>query len=297
MMQLFLRKKAGQMRCRFLMRKKERPMGKVTDTIAGIATASAIGGISMIRLSGEEARDIADQIYMPKAKSNSLKEKKISQQKSHTVHYGYIHDNGVIIDEAVIIIMCAPNSYTREALIEITCHGGRYVTQKILELVIKKGARAAEPGEFTKRAFLNGRIDLSQAEAVTEIIHAKNKYALQNSIAALRGNIKTEIEKIRNEILFDIAFIEASLDDPENIEIDGFTVKLRKKTAKHLQKLNHILMNYENGRIIKEGIKTVILGKPNVGKSSLLNLFLRQERAIVTNDPGTTRDILEEEVQ
>lgn len=263
-----------------------------SDTIAAIATASTGGGISVIRISGEKSVEIVDKIYQ--SKNN---QKRLINQKSHTLHYGYIYDEESCIDEVIVLLMLSPNSYTTENVVEIDCHGGPTVSKMILETLIKNGVRLAEPGEFTKRAFLNGRIDLSQAEAVIDVIQAKNKFALESSVSQLRGNIKEKIAEIRKEILHDVAFIEAALDDPEHIELDGFSDELYGRVKKILLKSNHILDNCENGRIIKEGVKTVILGKPNVGKSSFMNTMLRQERAIVTSIPGTTRDTLEEEIQ
>ncbi|MFA9463445.1 MAG: tRNA uridine-5-carboxymethylaminomethyl(34) synthesis GTPase MnmE [Velocimicrobium sp.] len=262
-----------------------------TDTIAAIATALSNAGISIIRISGSDSLEIIDKIYTPKTGY-----KKISEQKSHTIHYGYIISENQIIDEVMVAIMKGPNSYTKEDIIEIDCHGGIVVTKKILEIVLKNGARPAEPGEFTKRAFLNGRIDLSQAEAVIEIINAKNDMALKSSVQQLKGNIRDKIIEIRTIIVRDIAFIEAALDDPEHININGFSCELKNHIENILFRLNHLLESADNGKILKEGIKTVILGKPNAGKSSLLNLFLGEERAIVTDVEGTTRDTLEESI-
>lgn len=222
------------------------------------------------------------------------KGKKIKNMASHTVHYGNIADNGKIIDEVLLIVMKAPNTYTREDVVEINCHGGVFVTKKILELVLKKGARCAEPGEFTRRAFLNGRIDLSQAEAVTDIINAKNTMALDASVSQLRGGISDIIKQQREKIIYHIAFIEAALDDPEHIEIEHYGDELIIIVEEILGTLESLLSTADNGKLISEGIKTVILGKPNAGKSSLLNRLLREERAIVTDVAGTTRDTLEE---
>lgn len=263
-----------------------------TDTIAAIATAMNNAGISIIRISGEEALNIADRIF--KSRSG---DKKVSLMPSHTIHYGYIVDKEVIIDEVMLLIMKGPKSYTKEDVIEIDCHGGIVVTKRILETVLKYGARAAEPGEFTKRAFLNGRIDLSQAEAVSDIINAKNEFALKNSISQLRGNVLNKIKEIRNSIIHDLAFIEAALDDPEHISLDHFADELDKHIDESLTELQVLLKSSENGRLIKEGIKTVILGKPNAGKSSLLNILVGSDRAIVTDIAGTTRDTLEETIQ
>ncbi len=260
-----------------------------SETIAAISTAMTNSGIGIIRISGNEAIDIADEIFISVKKG-----KKIKNMASHTVHYGNIADNGKIIDEVLLIVMKAPNTYTREDVVEINCHGGVFVTKKILELVLKKGARCAEPGEFTRRAFLNGRIDLSQAEAVTDISNAKNTMALDASVSQLRGGISDIIKQQREKIIYHIAFIEAALDDPEHIEIEHYGDELIIIVEEILGTLESLLSTADNGKLISEGIKTVILGKPNAGKSSLLNCLLREERAIVTDVAGTTRDTLEE---
>ena len=262
-----------------------------TDTIAAIATALNNSSIGVIRISGDNAISIIDNIY----KSKTGK-KRLSKEPSHTIHYGYIYDGDKTIDEVMVLIMRAPNSYTKEDIIEIDCHGGVVVTKKILETVIKNGARAAEPGEFTKRAFLNGRIDLSQAEAVIDIINAKNEFALQSSINQLKGTILKKIRSIRESIIRDIAFIEAALDDPEHISIDGFSEELLNRVNNNKEELKVLLQSVDNGRLRKEGIQTVILGKPNAGKSSLMNVMVGSEKAIVTEIAGTTRDTLEETI-
>ncbi len=264
----------------------------IRDTIAAISTGMTASGIGKVRLSGDDAIEIADRIYRsPKA------DKSLKNVKSHTIHYGYIYDGSHMVDEVLLLIMKAPNSYTREDVVEIDCPGGVVVMKKILETAIKYGARPAEPGEFTKRAFLNGRIDLSQAEAVIDIINSRNEYALNSSMHQLRGNLLNEIKEIRKDIIGSIAFIEAALDDPEHMDMDHYGETLEKQVNENIAKLDRLQNSYNDGRLLKEGIKTVILGKPNAGKSSLLNYLSGEERAIVTDIAGTTRDILEETVQ
>ena len=259
--------------------------------IAAISTAMSNSGIGIVRMSGEGSFEIADKIYRGK------KEKKLSDQSSHTIHYGYIYDENEMVDEVLVMLMKGPHSYTGEDTVEINCHGGVYVVKRILETLIKYGARPAEPGEFTKRAFLNGRLDLSQAEAVGDIITSQNEYALKSSISQLNGNIKTKISEIRNKIIYHTAFIETALDDPEHISVDGYGEELQVTVNELLEEISHLLSTCNDGRIIKEGIKTVIVGKPNAGKSSLLNVLAGHERAIVTDIEGTTRDVLEETIK
>lgn len=261
------------------------------ETIAAIATGMGNSGIGIVRISGEDALEIADKIFVSKKNKG-----KISEKKSHTIHYGNIVENGEIIDEVLLMVMKAPNTYTCEDVVEIDCHGGMYVTGKILETVIKAGAKAAEPGEFTKRAFLNGRIDLTQAEAVIEVINSKNKYALKNSVKLLNGKLYEKISNLRAEILNNIAYIEAALDDPEHISLENFGDKLENSVDNWLNKVDNLLKTMENGKLLTEGIKTVIIGKPNAGKSSILNILSGRDRAIVTDIAGTTRDIIEEQI-
>ena len=262
------------------------------ETIAAISTAVSSSGIGIVRISGDQAFEIADRVYRsPKGK------KKLSEQQSHTVHYGYICDGDEVLDEVLVVLMRAPRSFTAEDTVEIDCHGGVYAIQRVLEAVIKNGAAPAEPGEFTKRAFLNGRIDLSQAEAVMDLIDSKNEMARKNSMTQLKGGLSDKIKQLREEIIYQIAFIESALDDPEHYSVDGFSDELKDQVEVIINQLNEFLENADNGRILKEGIQTVIVGKPNAGKSSVLNVLLGEERAIVTDIAGTTRDTLEESIQ
>lgn len=264
-------------------------MRRNEGTIAAVSTAMAPSGIGIVRLSGPEAVGIADRIY------RSTKDgKRLSEQKTHTIHYGYIVDGEAEVDEVLVMLMRGPHTYTGEDTVEVNCHGGVLSVQKVLETAIKYGARPAEPGEFTKRAFLNGRIDLTQAEAVMDVISAKNEYALKSSLGQLKGSVLEKIKDIRAAIIYEIAFIESALDDPEHISIDGYGKKLDGVVDEQLGKIKKLLEKSDQGKMMQEGIKTVIVGKPNVGKSSLLNLLVGEEKAIVTDIAGTTRDVLEE---
>lgn len=274
-----------------------------SDTIAAVATGMTDSGIGIVRISGDDSIDVVDKIYRSKSGKYHFRD-----FKSHTIHYGYIvedeecNKDGVlfeeskVIDEVMVSLMKAPNSYTAEDTVEINCHGGVLMVNRILETVLRNGVRLAEPGEFTKRAFLNGRIDLSRAEAVMDIIHSKNRFALKNSVSQLRGAVSDEIRKLRDDIIYEIAFIESALDDPEHISLDGYQDRLSVKVDSILLRLKKMLDSAENGKVLKEGINTVIVGKPNAGKSSFLNVLVGEEKAIVTDIAGTTRDALEEHI-
>lgn len=263
-------------------------INNLSDTIAAIATGMNQGGIGVIRVSGEHAIEIVDSVFVPKKAG-----KEVKNLKTYTAAYGNIVNEDVI-DEVIVLLMKAPASYTKEDVVEIDCHGGLEVMKKILHLLLKKGARLAEPGEFTKRAFLNGRIDLSQAESVMDLISARNELAAKTAISQLKGHLKDKITQLRNELIHNIAFIESALDDPEHYSLDGFSEKLNKILEDMEQQIKHLIMTADDGKMMKEGIKTVILGKPNAGKSSVLNTLMGKERAIVTDVAGTTRDTLEE---
>ena len=261
------------------------------DTIAAIATGITNAGIGIIRISGDNAISVIDKIYV------SCKGKKASELESHHLYLGNIFCDDEVYDEVLLSVMKAPHSYTGEDTVEINCHGGIYICKKILKLVLDNGARLSEPGEFTKRAFLNGRMDLSRAEAVMDLINAENEFAAKNSISQLKGSVYKEIVELREKVLHELAFIEAALDDPEHYDLSEYSSVLSDKTGAFIKNINDILNASERGSIMKNGIRTAILGKPNAGKSSVLNMLSGYDRAIVTDIAGTTRDIIEESVR
>ena len=262
---------------------------KQEDTIAAIATGLSPSGIGIVRVSGRDAFRKISTIF----KGASGQTKDLASMESHSVHYGYICDRDIIIDEVLLVLMKAPKSYTTEDTVEINCHGGPFVLKRVLDVVLSTGIRAAEPGEFTERAFLNGRIDLSEAQAVMDLISSKNEFARNNSVKNLNGSVKNKIVELRNRIIHECAYIESAIDDPEHYELDGFSDNLKSKTENIISEIEGLIKSFDTGKLLNEGIDCCIIGRPNVGKSSVFNAMTGEEKAIVTNVPGTTRDTIE----
>ncbi len=261
------------------------------DTIAAISTPTiGSGGIGIIRISGERAVEYADNIFRASNK------KSLAEVDSHTINYGHIYEKNSLIDEVLVSVMRGPRSFTGEDVVEINCHGGMLVTQKIFDTVIRQGVRLADPGEFTKRAFLNGRIDLARAEAVIDVINAKSEFALKASVEQLNGRISNIVNDMRDRLLDHIAFMEAAMDDPENIPMEGHIEDIKSDIIYCKEKSLELMKSFRGGKLLKDGITTVIIGRTNAGKSSLLNLLTGSESAIVTDIEGTTRDAVKERV-
>lgn len=256
------------------------------DTICAIATGLGRSAIGKIRVSGPEAIEICNGIFIGK--------KRISEMETFTAAFGRIYDEGRQYDEVIALVMKAPHTYTTEDTVELDLHGGPFVMKRVMELLVSKGARVAEPGEFTKRAFLGGRIDMTEAEAVMDVINSETDMALNASLNQLSGNLRDEISDIREKLIYNTAYIESAIDDPEHYELDGYAETLQDTVNEILERLDKLLAGFDEGRLIREGINTAIVGRPNVGKSSILNTLLGEERAIVTDIEGTTRDTLEE---
>ncbi len=260
------------------------------DTIAAISTPRGEGGIGIVRISGNNALEILGKIFRPKSK------KEVKNLKNFSINYGHLYNNENLVDEVLVSIMRAPNTYTKEDMVEINCHGGLVITEKVLEIVLKNGARLSESGEFTRRAFLNGRLDLTQAEAVMDIIHGKTEKSVSLSLDQLRGDLKEQIGHLKKLVLDVAAHINVVLDYPEEGIDDPLPENLVGNLKEVIDTTDALIRSYDKGKMIKEGIKTAIVGKPNVGKSSILNSVLKEERAIVTHVAGTTRDVIEEVV-
>ena len=263
----------------------------MNKTIAAVSSGMTASGIIIVRMSGSNAVEIAAGVFRAGRRGKDLR-----KVKSHTIHHGFIHDGTRDLDEVLVTVMRAPHTYTGEDTVEINCHGGVLVASKVLSLLFERGAVPAEPGEFTKRAFLNGRMDLTRAEAVADLISAKNEFALRSSVSQLKGAVSEKVKSLREQILDRIAYIEAALDDPEHYDLTGYSETLLTELSPVMSELNELIRRADDGAVLRQGIRTVISGRPNAGKSSLLNILAGYERAIVTEIAGTTRDVLTEEI-